>query len=88
MSTISESIASYLSKQEDINEETTNNASVAFLDAYGCILGAASNEQVSSFALPFLFFCNKGFIFPLHFRKTRIHRISLTEFGTLSFEIF
>ena len=65
MSTISESIASYLSKQEDINEETTNNASVAFLDAYGCILGAASNEQVSSFALPF------------HFKNTSAHPLRI-----------
>ena len=55
MSTLSESINSYLIQEEEFNEEALSNASLAFLDAYGCILDASSDDRALKFALPFEF---------------------------------
>jgi len=53
MSTIAKSIASYLNNEKEFDSETINSATLAFLDAFGCIVNAASDRQASKFALPY-----------------------------------
>ena len=53
MSTISKSIAVYLDNEKEFDDEALDNATLAFLDAFGCIVNAASDTQAVKFALPY-----------------------------------
>ena len=53
MSKIDEAISTYLVDQNNFSHATLESASLAFLDAYGCILDAAADENASKHALPF-----------------------------------
>ena len=44
---LDEAISTYLVDQSDFSHETIESASLAFLDAYGCILDAAAEENAS-----------------------------------------
>ena len=60
MSTLLESIPAYLNSDEQFSEEALYNASLAFLDSYGCILNAATDNQALKFSLPFEYKGPKG----------------------------
>jgi len=60
MSTLLESIPAYLNSDEQFSEEALYNASLAFLDSYGCILNAATDNQALKFSLPFEHKSTKG----------------------------
>ena len=53
MSTISKPITSYLANEREFDSEVLNDATLAFLDAFGCIVNAASDIQAVKFALPY-----------------------------------
>ena len=53
MNTISKPITAYLNNKKEFDSETLNNANLAFLDAFGCIMNAASDTEASKFALPY-----------------------------------
>ncbi len=53
MNKIDETISTYLVDRNDFSHETMESASLAFLDAYGCILDAAADQNALKHALPF-----------------------------------
>ena len=53
MNKIDETISTYLVDRNDFSHETMESASLAFLDAYGCILDAAADQNALMHALPF-----------------------------------
>ena len=74
MSKIDEAISTYLVDQNNFSHETIESASLAFLDAYGCILDAAADENASKHALPF------GYSFTLSDHPFKVIRNLNTEF--------
>ena len=53
MNKIDETISTYLVDENDFSNERMESASLAFLDAYGCILDAAADQNALKHALPF-----------------------------------